>query len=163
MRFLLLNQFYPPDVAPTGQYLHDLARSLVGRGHQVKVLCSCRSYNGAETFPSHEQMEGVEVVRLPASGFGRRGFLGKIVDYASYYGLLCCALISEREKPDVILSLTTPPYVGVLAKIAALWHGCRHDHWIMDLYPDVMFAHGMARKDALASRFMRVLTRWQFK
>jgi colanic acid biosynthesis glycosyl transferase WcaI len=162
MRFLLLNQFYPPDVAPTGQYLHDLARSLVGRGHQVKVLCSRRSYNGAKTFPSHEQMEGVEVVRLPASGFGRRGFLGRIADYASYYGLLFCALISEREKPDVILSLTTPPYVGVLAKVATLWHGCRHVHWIMDLYPDVMFAHGMARKEAMLSRFLRLLTRWQF-
>lgn len=163
MRFLLLNQFYPPDVAPTGQYLHDLARSLVQRGHQVKVLCSRRSYNGTKTFPSHEQMEGIEVVRLPATGFGRRGFLGKIADYASYYGLLFCALISQREKPDLILSLTTPPYVGILAKIAALWHGCRHAHWIMDLYPDVMFAHGMARKDSMLSRCLSILTRWQFK
>jgi glycosyltransferase involved in cell wall biosynthesis len=163
MRFLLLNQYYPPDVAPTGQYLHDLARSLVGRGHQVKVLCSRRSYNGTKTFPSYEQMDGVEVVRLSATGFGRRGFLGKIADYATYYGLLFCALISEKEKPDVILSLTTPPYVGVLAKIAALWHGCRHAHWIMDLYPDVLFAHGMTQKGSTVSWFLRLLTRWQFR
>jgi glycosyltransferase involved in cell wall biosynthesis len=163
MRFLLLNQFYPPDVAPTGQYLHDLARSLVQRGHQVKVLCSRRSYNGTKTFPPHEQMEGVEIVRLAATGFGRRGFLGKIADYTSFYGRLFWALIFERPRPDVILSLTTPPYMGLLAKIAAWRHSCRHAHWIMDLYPDVLFAHGMARKGTMLSRLLCRLTRWQFK
>ena len=163
MRLLLLNQFYPPDVAPTGQYLHDLARSLVQRGHQVKVLCSRRSYNGTKTFSPREQIDGVEVVRLAATGFGRRGFLGKIADYTSFYGLLFSALIFERDRPDIILSLTTPPYVGLLAKLAARKHRCRHAHWIMDLYPDVMFAHGMARNDGMLSRFLRALTRWQFK
>ena len=163
MRFLLLNQFYPPDVAPTGQYLHDLARSLVQRGHEVKVLCSRRSYNGAKTFSAREQMDGVEIVRLAATGFGRRGFLGKIADYTSFYVLLLWALMFQRERPDVILSLTTPPYIGILAKMAAWHHGCRHSHWIMDLYPDVMFAHGMTHKDGLLSRFLQTLTRWQFK
>ena len=163
MRFLLLNQFYPPDIAPTGQYLHDLARSLVERGHEVKVLCSQRSYNGAKNFLPYEKMDGVEIVRLAATGFGRRGFLGKIADYTSFYGLLLCALISQRQRPDVILSLTTPPYIGLLAKLAAWKYGCRHAHWIMDLYPDVMFAHGMTRKDGILSHFLRRLTRWQFK
>jgi colanic acid biosynthesis glycosyl transferase WcaI len=163
MRFLLLNQFYPPDVAPTGQYLHDLARALTRRGHSVKVLCSRRSYNGMKTFPSYEHMDGVEVKRLPATGFGRRGFAGKIVDYASFYGLLLFALLFERKRPDLILSLTTPPYVGLLAKIAAKKHGCRHTHWIMDLYPDVLFAHGMLQPNGKLSRFLRKLTGWQLK
>jgi len=163
MRFLLLNQFYPPDVAPTGQYLHDLARSLVQRGHQVKVFCSRRSYNGAKTFLPREQMDGVEIVRLAATGFGRRGFLGKIADYTSFYGRLLSALIFERQRPDVILSLTTPPYIGLLAKLAAWRHGCRHAHWIMDLYPDVMFAHGMAQKHGLLAHLLSRLTCWQFK
>jgi glycosyltransferase involved in cell wall biosynthesis len=163
MRFLLLNQFYPPDVAPTGQYLHDLARSLVQRGHQVKVLCSRRSYNGTKTFASFENMDGVEVVRLAATGFGRRGFLGKLVDYTSYYGLLFSALVFDRQRPDLILSLTTPPYVGLLAKIAAKRHSCRHAHWIMDLYPDVMFAHGMIQSQGFIPNVLRRLTRWQFK
>ena len=163
MRFLLLNQFYPPDVAPTGQYLHDLARSLVQRGHQVKVLCSRRSYNGTKTFAPRELMDGVEVVRLAATGFGRRGFLGKIADYASFYSRSFWSLMFEKDRPDVILSLTTPPYIGLLAKIAARKHHCRHANWIMDLYPDVMFAHGMTRSGGILARLLRKLTRWQFK
>ena len=162
MRFLLLNQFYPPDVAPTGQYLHELARVLVQQGHQVKVICSRRSYDGTKVFPRSENLDGVEVVRLSATGFGRRGFLGKLADYGSFYGLLLAALLFERKRPDVILSLTTPPYIGLLGKLAAKRHGCRHAHWIMDLYPDVMLAHGMAKSGALVC-LLRKLTRFQFR
>lgn len=162
MRFLLLNQYYPPDVAPTGQYLHDLACGLVQRGHAVRVLCSQRSYDGAEKFAPRETLDGVEVVRLPAMGFGRRSFVGKIGDYTSFYGMLLASLLVEKERPDLILSLTTPPYIGLLGKLAAKWHGCGHAHWIMDLYPDVMVAHGLTRKTGLIFRVLSKLTAWQF-
>lgn len=163
MRFLLLNQFYPPDAAPTGSYLHGLARELVRLGHSVKVLCSRRSYDGKDSFPRRENLNGVEVSRLPATGFGRRGFVGKMADYGSFYISLATALLFDRRKPDLILSLTTPPYLGVLAKLAAARHRCRHAHWIMDLYPDVMFAHKMARNDGLVFRFLQKLTRFQLR
>lgn len=162
MRFLLLNQFYPPDVAPTGQYLHDLAKALVQRGHEVKAVCSSRSYDGTKKFPRRENLDGVEIVRLAATGFGRRGFTGKLADYLSFYGLLALALLFEGKRPDVILSLTTPPYIGLLGKLAAKRHGCRHAHWIMDLYPDVMQAHGMA-KAGPGIRLLQRLTRFQFR
>jgi len=162
MRFVLLNQFYPPDMAPTGLYLHDLACILVQRGHQVKVICSRRSYDGTKAYLPNEILDGVEVVRLPATGFGRRGFIGKLLDYTSFYGALLVALLLERKRPDLILSLTTPPYIGLLAKLAAARHRCRHAHWIMDLYPDTMVAHGMKRNGFLI-RVLQKLTRFQFK
>src|SRR6185295_6231979 len=46
-------------------------------------------------------------------------------------------------RADLIVSLTTPPFVGLLGKLAAELSGARHAHWVMDLYPDVMQAHGM--------------------
>jgi glycosyltransferase involved in cell wall biosynthesis len=164
MRFLLLNQFYPPDPAPTGWYLHGLARELVRRGHQVKVFCSRRSYDGRDSFLPRENFDGVEVSRLAASGFGRRGFVGKFTDYASFYFSLAGALLIESSAPDLILSLTTPPYLGLLGKAAAGKHGCRHAHWIMDLYPDVMFArHTGQKKNGLVFRFLRNLGRLQLR
>jgi glycosyltransferase involved in cell wall biosynthesis len=162
MRIILLNQFYPPDVAPTGLYLHDLARVLVQRGHEVRVICSRRSYDGTKVFSKTETLDGVEIIRLPATGFGRRGFLGKLADYASFYGLLFGALFFARRRPDMILSLTTPPYIGLLGRLAAKRFHCRHAHWIMDLYPDVMQAHGMAGRGWLFRRLQK-LTRHQFQ
>ncbi|MDA7525768.1 hypothetical protein OAG85_01840 [Verrucomicrobiales bacterium] len=40
MRFFQLNQYYPPDVAPTGVLLSHVAEHLAGNGHKVTVLCS---------------------------------------------------------------------------------------------------------------------------
>jgi colanic acid biosynthesis glycosyl transferase WcaI len=163
MFFLLLNQFYPPDPAPTGQYLHDLAQALVARGHEVQVLCSRQSYDGTHTYPRRELLDGVSVSRLWATGFGRRGFLGKLADYASFYGSLAFALLFARKSPDLILSLTTPPYLGLLGKLAARRHRCRQADWVMDLYPDVMFAHGLTRQDGWLFRVLAKLSRFQLR
>jgi glycosyltransferase involved in cell wall biosynthesis len=70
--------------------------------------------------------------------------------------------LREPTRPDLILSLTTPPYVGLLGKLAAKWHGSRHAHWIMDLYPDVMSAHGF-KKTGWGFSFLRSLTRFQLR
>ncbi len=163
MRVLLLNQFYPPDPAPTGHYLHDLGKALSERGHQVRVICSRRSYNGAATYPARENRDGVEITRLAATGFGRRGFAGKLADYATFYGSLWAALMSAKGKADLVISLTTPPYIGLLGKWAAQRHGCRHVNWVMDLYPDVMRAQGMAKKSGFIFRVLQKLTRSQLK
>jgi len=161
--YLLLNQFYPPDPAPTGRYLHDLARALVARGHRVRVLCSRNGYDGRARYPARETIDGVEVIRLRATGFGRRGFLGRTADYASFYLSVLAAVLFGRDRPGLVLSLTTPPYLGLLAKVAAGKARCPRVHWIMDLYPDVLFAHGLVRGGALAERMLRGLTRFEFR
>jgi glycosyltransferase involved in cell wall biosynthesis len=160
MNLLLLNQYYPPDTAPTGRYLHDLAKALVQRGHQVTVFCSRRAYNGTAVYLSEETVDGVHVQRVRASGFGRRSAAGKFVDYASFYFVLAGQLLSSRLKPDLVVSLTTPPYVGFLAR----WkRKTAQAHWIMDLYPDVLAAHGALSPTSLVYRVLERLTRLELQ
>jgi colanic acid biosynthesis glycosyl transferase WcaI len=163
MRFLLLNQFYPPDVAPTGKYLHDLALALLERGHEVEVLCSERSYDGRTRFPKIECLQGIRVKRLPATGFGRTGFAGKLVDYLTFYGALTLAILVLSRRPAVTLSLTTPPYLGLVGKLAAWRHRSVHAHWVMDLYPDVLFVRRTGRLTAAVSRVLRWATRFELR
>ena len=47
MHLVLLNQYYPPDAAPTGVMLEGLARGLLENGHDVTVLCSAGGYAGS--------------------------------------------------------------------------------------------------------------------
>lgn len=137
MRALLLNQFYPPDVAPTGQALHDLARALAARGHQVDVLHSRASS-------------------------ARTGMAGKALDYASYAARL--ALASRGlPRPDAIVVLTTPPYLGLLASLVPRWRGVARVEWVMDVYPDVLAAHGLFRRDGRAGRALTSLARRQLR
>lgn len=140
MRFLLLNQFYPPDVAPTGRYLHNLAHELVARGHGVDVLCSRARYDHGTPLPPAE-LDGARVERVAGLGAGRGGLLRRGAGFAWF---LAAAAWRSRglPRPDLVLALTTPPYLGLLARS----RGVAHAHWVMDVYPDVLAAHGLVRR-----------------
>ena len=163
MRFILLNQYYVPDLAPTGQLLHDLARMLASRGHHVDVVCSRNSYQGDRRYRSIERIGGVAVHCVASVGSGRGGALGRLISYASFCLLATVRLLTLNLRPDLILSLTTPPYVGLLGRWAAFFRGAIHAHWVMDLYPDVMAAAGMANGQGIVMRLLRAIGRYQFR
>jgi glycosyltransferase involved in cell wall biosynthesis len=162
MRILILNQFYPPDMAPTGQVAHDLARCLVARGHEVTALASRCGYAGEGKYPAREVIDGVVVQRVAALSFGPKSHLRKLLAYGSFYVATAARLALLRPRPDVVVALTTPPYIGLLARLLGLLRRWRRVHWIMDLYPDVMAAHGMLGRGPtgrLAASALRWLTR----
>jgi glycosyltransferase involved in cell wall biosynthesis len=163
VRLFLVSQFYPPDLAPTGTYLHDLARTLVERGHEVHVVCSRGSYAGADTRPRREQMDGVLVHRLAALGRGKGSLVRRIADSCSFLTQLALRLALGSPRPDAVLSLTSPPYAGFVAKLGARLRGARHAHWLMDLYPDVLAAHGWLRRGSMAFSMLAYLTRKQLE
>ena len=115
MRVLLLNQFYPPDVAPTGQALQDLAQALFARGHEVHVVCSRAAYSAAPAMsPEAASENGVTVHRLGGTARVRTGLTGRLADYVTFSARL--VLASPRvARPDVVVALTSPPYLGLLA------------------------------------------------
>ena len=102
VRALLLNQFYPPDTAPTGLVLHDLARTLVKRGHEVDVFCSRRSYDGEQRFPTREFREGVRVRRLAGLGWNRRRSWMRVVGDASFLASLLAEMLRSGGQVDMV-------------------------------------------------------------
>jgi len=162
VRILLVNQFYPPDMAPTGQHLHDLARCLVMRGHSVRVRCSRRSYDGGGEYAAEEQLDGVDVHRLPAFGFGRRGG-ARLVDYLSFHFAVFRDVKRYAQGVDLAVSLTTPPYIGWTVRQALGRQAAQMAHWIMDLYPDVLAAHGSLESSGVSYKTLEKLTRAQFR
>jgi hypothetical protein len=86
--------------------------------------------------------------------------VGKVMDYLSYYLGVAWMLLWLR--PDRIVAMTTPPYLSVLARVGSKLRGGDHAHWVMDVYPDVMVAHGMLRVGSLPHRFLSGLARWGF-
>lgn len=166
MHIVLVNQYFPPDEAPTGLMLEAVAHDLADLGHQVTVVCAAGGYaNTGTTAPdlSSSREEGnLRIIRLRATGFGRGTFIGKLSDYLSFYLGVAWTLASMRQKPDRIVALTTPPYLSVLARVFSAIRNADHAHWIMDLYPDVMIAHGMIRERSLVAWFLKAMARFGF-
>ena len=162
MRCILINQFHPPAVAPTGQVMADLARTLAARGHEVVVLCADDGYDdGSQSRRRRELVDGYVVIRLGIVGGGRRHPLARLAGYASFAAHAGAWLATRSRNRDVIIPLTTPPYLGLVARLAAA-RGARLVHWIMDLYPDVLAAHGLCRDGSLVYRMLATLARLQW-
>jgi glycosyltransferase involved in cell wall biosynthesis len=161
MHLVFLNQYYPPDSAPTGLMVEAVAAELTRQGHEVTVLCAAGGY--ADEAEVKEEVSGdVRIVRVGATKLGRGSFLGKLLDYASYYLGVAWQLARLDPAPDRIVALTTPPYLSLLARAVSRLRGCDHAHWVMDLYPDVMVAHGMMAKGGISHRLLAALARWGF-
>lgn len=158
MKILILNQFYPPDPAPTGQFAQSLAQTLAERGHEVHVICSQRSYSEDKVLLKSEIQAGVHVRRVGGFGFGRKRMLGRLLDYLSFYLFATFrALFGPRYR--VAVFLTTPPYIGFIGHVLRLFKRTRIIQWIMDLYPDAMIAHGLIQSGRLEHRLLSWCTR----
>jgi colanic acid biosynthesis glycosyl transferase WcaI len=162
MHIVLVNQFYPPDVAPTGRMLHDVAETLTAKGNDVTVLCSRHAYTGDTVYPRQQELDGVNIVRIATPGAGRHNTLARLFSAVCFYLGVFFRLLTLRSKPDLMLALTTPPWIGVLIRCVSTLRRIPHAHWVMDIYPAVMAAHGMVRTSSLAYRLLTGLSRFQF-
>lgn len=138
-RITLVNQFYPPDLAPTAHLTASLAEHLAGRGDRVTVLTGGEGYVGPRSGAgAARDGAGVRVVHLWTPALGKGSIAKRLSDYVSFLAGATVRLLVLRRQ-DVVISLTTPPFVLV----AAVAHGLLHRRtrvvlWSMDCYPDVI-------------------------
>jgi glycosyltransferase involved in cell wall biosynthesis len=161
-RILFINQYYWPDHASTAQHLTDLAESLAARGFECHVLSSQSRYQPGGPRPAaQEEREGVHVHRVPATSRGRRATWTRLADYLSFYSLASLsALLLPRC--DVVVTLTTPPIIGLLGTALKRLRGTRHVYWSMDLHPDASLALGRMSANNPFSRLMNWLSRFVY-
>jgi glycosyltransferase involved in cell wall biosynthesis len=153
-RVLLLNQYYWPDVAPTAQFSADLGAALAERGHEVTAVASAGSYSGDQRHPLSAWHDGVRILRVPATAFGRDHRLHRLIDYATFLsGALPMALAT---RPEVVIALSTPPFLAGLGLLLRRLLGARLIAWVMDLYPDVALQLG-AIGEGIGARLLRRL------
>lgn len=145
MRILLINQFFPPSLAPTGQLLADVARGLAARGDSVSVVCAGGASPAA----------GVRILRVPCTRF-TRSRAGRLLSYASFYlGALWHGLWAPRM--DAVVTLTTPPLLCLIGTLLSKLRGARHTVWEMDVYPDIAEAAGVLRRGSFVARAIGAL------
>ncbi|MEM6505857.1 MAG: glycosyltransferase family 4 protein [Planctomycetota bacterium] len=164
MRITILNQYYRPDIAPTAYLAASLAEGLASKDHQVTVVASKGGYVQPETRRQQENHDNPRVYRIWTPMLGKKSILQRCLDYLSYYILgLFRVLFLPRQ--DVIISLTTPPYLVWVALAHRLLRRRRTRVilWNMDCYPEAAERAGKLKTNGIASRIMRWGNRAVFK
>lgn len=137
MRVLFLNQYFPPDPAPTGVLFRELADRLQAAGHTVDFVAARQDYRQG-------QKKGGRMVR-EAKALGRMLWDGL-----------------RRPKADVVISGSSPPCLLLVATLVAFWHRAKSVHWIMDMYPEIAVGLGEIRDGFLAKSIGRAMG-WAYR
>jgi colanic acid biosynthesis glycosyl transferase WcaI len=137
VRILFLNQYFPPDPAPTGALFAEVADALRARGHQVRFIDAGQDYRRGQGRSGRMRREFVALMRMLRLGM-------------------------TQPRPDVVVSGTSPPCLAFVAKSVSLWHRARSVHWCMDLYPEIAVALGEI-KDGPFARVIGKLMGWSYR
>jgi len=151
MKVLLLNQFFWPDLSATSQLLTDVARELAAQGHEVRVVCGRSSYGGRAKSDAPQ----VRVEHLPDLPFSKSRIV-RPLSYLSFW-VLCFWKVLFGTRPDVVVTLTTPPLLSVIGTVLKRVSGCQHVIWEMDVYPDLAVELGLIHGRSWSTRLLRTL------
>lgn len=163
MRFAIVNQFYKPDLAPTAHLASSLAEHRADHGDLVTVVTSLGGYVPDSPLAATKESGNLRVIRMWTPRLGKKRSLFRIIDYAFFYTQAAIRFIFLPAQ-DVIVSLTTPPFIawaGVLHKL--LHPSTKLVLWNMDCYPEILERTGVLSEGSTASRILRKLNKLLFK
>lgn len=164
MRVLLLSQYYDPEPV---EKVHDLARGLVGLGHEVEVLTGfpCypmgRIYDGwRQRLLRRETVDGVEILRVPQIPDHSASALRRIIYYCSFAASSALVGLFAARRPDVILVYQAAMPVGLSGRFLGALKRAPYVLDVVDLWPESVTMSGFLRHrlpEAIIRRVMKFI------
>lgn len=155
MKILILSQWYPPEPVAIP---HEMACDLVNRGHEVLSITSFPNYPSGRIYPGYrqhlwqwEEMDGVQVLRLPLYPYhGRSGAL-RAVNFLSF--AMSTSLLSPLlcGSVDLIYVYHPPLTIGLPAWVIGLLKRAPFVYDIKDMWPETLRATGMTQSNMVCS------------
>ena len=159
LNLLILSQTFVPDPASVGQHITDVAIEMARRGFGVRVNTSARGYEDASVkYPRRENLQGVDVRRLPLASFGKKSLPLRVLGTAAFMlQVLLAGLFTPNV--DAVFFSTSPPLVGIVASIIHVLRGVPIIYWAMDLNPDQLIALGKLKRRSIIARLLEAANR----
>ena len=159
MKLTFINQYYPPDLAPTGHLAASLAEHRAELGDEVTMITSVGGYAASETSRDPIEDSMIHVVRLRTLRLGRANWVRQVIDFAAFYiGALW--QMTRLPAQDVVIAMTTPPWIGWTGWVHKRRHpGVKLVIWTMDAYPEAAERFGAIRPGGVLSRVARAVSK----
>lgn len=163
---VILNQYYVPDVASTGHLLSELAEYLAEHGAHVSVIATQPSYGPPETrqkCPTQAVEKNVHVTRMWTTRFSKDNILGRTINSLTFLVQLTLRILFRRQRGEVFLYTTNPPYLGVIGGFIRLFR--KHSYVVLlhDSYPQLATLVGKIRKRGIIDRLWHFCNRFMYR
>lgn len=150
---IFVHSFFYPDYSAGSQMLSDLAFYLARKGMNISVITSRKMYDGSgDLLPSYEEVSGVNVFRTRSTAFGRKTYIGRICDYLSLEASLIFKLFIITKKQTIVVLMTDPPLLNIIARPIISFKGGRVVNWLQDLFPEVAVGAGLLKKSSFINK-----------
>jgi colanic acid biosynthesis glycosyl transferase WcaI len=167
MKFLILTQYFPPEIGGAQTRLRSTATELHRLGHQVEVVTALPNYPRGRIFPGYrgcfyrrEESDGIRVHRVwiyAAMGGG----LARMLNYASFMITSLFALALAR-KPEFIFVESPPILLSIPAYVAGLFWRVPYIFNVADLWPDIILEGGFMKRGLLVDLLFK-LEQWSYR
>jgi putative colanic acid biosynthesis glycosyltransferase WcaI len=148
-RLLVLNQYYWPGVEATANLLTELCEALAV-DYDVTVIAGF-----APDVPIKQVRNGVEIVRVRSTSYERSRLSRRGANYLTYViGVLWKAVF--RRRPDLVVCMTDPPFVGAIGRLVAARFGVPLLVIAQDVFPEIAVKLGRLR-NPVVERALRLL------
>ncbi len=168
MKFVLLTQYYPPEVGGAQVLMSSLASELQRQGHDVRVVTALPNYPTGHIFEGYqgqlflrEFLDAIPVFRTWVYPVQSANLLPRLTNYFSFCISSFLSLFWIGN-PDVIF-VDSPPLF--LAFSALLMARIKRARWVMnisDLWPDAVAESGMVDSAALL-QLARTMERFLYR
>lgn len=167
MRFLVLSQYYPPEIGASQTRLAAMVRVMKNLGHDVEVITAMPNYPTGRIFPEYrgrfyyrEELTGVTVHRVwlyPSTGAGLR----RMLNYMSFT-VTCLAPLLCASRPDYVFVESPPLFLSLPGYLMARRWRAKMIFNVADLWPDSVRELGLM-KDGLALGLATRLEKWTYR
>lgn len=154
-RVLLVSQYYWPESFTITAEVDRLSR----KGFTVTVLTGQPNYPSGKVFAGYralsirrEEVQGIEVIRIPLIPRGSGSGLRLLANYASFilFGLLLAPVLLRGRRFDVVFVFGLSPLLQALPAVLLSWtKRAPLVVWVQDLWPESLSATGFIRNPML--------------
>jgi len=162
-RITIVNQFFPPDFAATGQLLNQLSQGIVDGGFKTHILTGMPAY--AFSTLDAERLEfddGRCIRRTSASRLWPKQIKGRAINGILFILRTLLRLMRRSRRSQLVIWTTEPPYMPIIAWIVSFITRTPYILILYDIYPDVLFSLKILREKSLLVKAWKLFNKLSY-
>lgn len=151
---LFISELYYPEETSTGFFVTGIAEGLAQSDElHVSALCAQPTYSKKGVSAAKREVHhGVSIRRLSAPAGDKNKLFGRLWNIFSLTLKFSFSMIRQIKRGDVVVVLTNPPSLPLLAGWICRLKGAKPVLLVHDVYPDVLVPTGFAKESSLLYR-----------
>lgn len=148
IKLTIINQFYPPDYAATGQLIAELVHQVKGNFSELEVFSSQPAYAfKRDDLPRWERLQNISIRRSKSATTGYGRIRSKTLSGIVFFLRAFIHLLVKSSRRQLVLLTTAPPFLPILGYFISRFWSISYVCLLYDVYPDIAINLGVIQQN----------------